>query len=393
VLYRGDNPGMAATRVHAAGNLEASGLEASALNPISLIDAMEGRPPVLLGSGEVSICAGAPSNMSALRGAVERAESGISYMEVNQAAGHLRTGKTALICAREPVHPDAAARLFYLEGVVLFALGNETAARVSFQQALTFQPGMSWDDYIAPDALSLFEAVGAEQEGRTPIALRIAPLPAEGALWVNGQPVSGEDLSLPPGHHLVQVVGTEALTIRLRLDPPTAEETPILVVPGSATSAQLAWAQNVDQRGDLDLLLQAAFHPGESLFITVAGRVWQTSVGTGEWEELEVPTRIALGSAIDPRQITSQTFLWGGTGVAVLSGFVAGFNYLQMNDALRVGESTDSFETYESGRLAYEGAVQRMQAAAIVAVGGVVLGGTGYFLRPQGSGLAVGGRF
>ena len=289
VLYRGDNPGMAATRVHAAGNLEASGLEASALNPISLSDAMEGRPPVLLGSGEVSICAGAPSNMSALRGAVERAESGVSYMEVEQAAGHLRMGKNALTCSTEPVHPDAAARLFYLEGVVLFALGNETAARVSFQQALTFQPGMSWDDYIDPDALPLFEAVGSQQQGLAPIPLRIAPQPAEGALWINGQPVSGENLSLPPGHHLVQVVGTEAITIRLRLDPTTGEETPILVVPGSATGAQLGWAQKADQRGDLDLLLKAAFHPGEIIYITVAGRVWQTTVDKEGWQELESP--------------------------------------------------------------------------------------------------------
>ena len=294
VLYRGDNPGMAAARVYAAGSLEESGIELGQLSPVTFSEAMVGKQPVLLGAGEVSACGGTRQDMKSLRGAVERAESGVSYMEFDQAISHLHTAITALACLEEPVHPSVAARLFFLQGVVFHAKANEPRALASFRQALSFEPDHIWDDYMAPDGKPLFEQAVEESRRSGRLSVRLVPAPEDGTLWVDGRLVMAEKgaVSMAPGEHVVQVVGSQAVTVRLRLDSvdtekPSAapnQEPLTLVVPGAITAEHLGWVLDSEAQAALDIVLSAALRDGTPVYLSVGARCtgvrWEAVVGS-----------------------------------------------------------------------------------------------------------------
>ena len=216
VIYPGDDASMAVTRVSATTELDAESIK-----PVTLSDITVGGSPVLYGPGEAASCGGVASTMSALRGAVKRAESGVAYMEFDQAKAHLKTAVNALACLNEPVHPETGSRLHYLQGILLHADGDNDSALAAYKKAHHYSPGLTWDDYFPPDSVELFDAAAAAVKSSVNLTLAEIPAPAAGALWVDGRSVTSQSgiLSLVEGEHLIQVVGNEAITVSLTLSP------------------------------------------------------------------------------------------------------------------------------------------------------------------------------
>ncbi len=420
VIYPGDDASMAVTRVVATTKLDAE-----TIKPVTLSDITVGEAPVLFGPGTAKACGGVPSTMSALRGAVERAESGVAYMEFEQAKAHLKTAVNALACLKEPVHPETGSRLHYLNGILLHASGNNDGASIAFKQAHHFQPGLTWDDYFPPDSKDLFDAAGSALADETALTLAVVPAPAEGALWIDGRAVTapGGIVSLPEGDHLVQVVSAETTTVRLSVLPheDTAEEeapaeeeataeseegtgeteatgeeaaaeesagaaidrsqvTHTLVVPTAVTNTDLTWADEDASRQNLEIILSAALGEGGVVFIPLGATVWTTTLGSGEWTALEVPSG-AMVSRTGIKRIAGQSLFWGGAGIAVGSGLYGALNYIQAVDHMKDGKSATSWEAYSSAQTDYDEAQGKYTISAIVFLSGAAMTGGGWFME------------
>ena len=419
VIYPGDDASMAVTRVAATTKLDAASIK-----PVTLSDITVGEAPVLFGPGAAKACGGVPSTMSALRGAVERAESGVAYMEFEQAKAHLKTAVNALGCLKEPVHPETGSRLHYLNGILLHSSGNNDGASIAFKQAHHFQPGLTWDDYFPPDSKDLFDAAGSALAGETVLTLAVVPAPAEGALWIDGRAVTapGGIVSLPEGDHLVQVVSAETTTVRLSVIPhqegageeaeasvegeeeeeapgeseatgegAAAEEgagaaidrslvTHTLVVPTAVTNSDLTWADEDTSRQNLEIILSAALGEGGVVYIPLGATVWTTTLGSGEWTALEVPTG-ALVSRTGIKRIAGQSLFWGGAGIAVGSGLYGALNYIQAIDNRNDGISATSWNAYFKAREDYDEAQGKYTISAIVFLSGAAMTGGGWFME------------
>jgi hypothetical protein len=424
VIYPGDDASMAVTRVAATTKLDADSIK-----PVTLSDITVGEAPVLFGPGTAKACGGVPSTMSALRGAVERAEGGVAYMEFEQAKAHLKTAVNALACLKEPVHPETGSRLHYLNGILLHASGNSGAASIAFKQAHHFQPGLTWDDYFPPDSKDLFDAAGSSIADETTLTLAVVPAPAEGALWIDGRAVTapGGIVSLTEGNHLVQVVSAETITVRLNVVPPegadeedadeadeedaeapaeeaegtgesegTGEETAAeegagavidrslvthtLVVPTAVTNTDLTWADEDGSRQNLEIILSAALGEGGVVYIPLGATVWTTTLGSGEWTALEVPTS-ALVSRTGIKRIAGQSLFWGGAGIAAGSGLYGALNYIQAVDHMKDGKSATSWEAYSSAQTDYDEAQGKYTISAIIFLSGAAMTGGGWFME------------
>ena len=430
VIYPGDNPAMAAARVAATTKLDATSIK-----PVTLPDVTEFQTPVLYGSGSADTCDGPSSTMKALRGAVDRAESGVAYMEYEAASAHLRLAQTALKCLGEPIHPETGSRLFFLSGILLHANGKLEAAGEAYKKAHLYKPGLIWDDYFPPDSKELFDATAVALESTAKLTLSIVPTPPEGALWVNGSSIATPSgtFTLREGQHLVQVVGAKTTTIELALQTPEANSaveappeegsaaveapaeegsaaveapaeatasatTHTLVIPSAVTSNDLSWVNEDASRETLETVLNAALSEGGTVYIPMGNSVWTTVLGSGEWTRLEVPAR-ALGPSVNPRLLTGQLAFWGGTALVLGGGGVSGVKYFQAQNAVTDGRTASNTTDFESADLAYQSARETKQITDIVFYSGVFLVGGGWLLQRdvslapwsihEGRGLAV----
>ena len=406
IIYPGDDASMAVTRVAATTKLDAE-----AIMPVTLSDITVGEAPVLFGPGQAKACGGVPSTLSALRGAVERVESGVAYMEFEQAKAHLKTAVNALACLKEPVHPETGSRLHYLNGILLHASGNSDGATIAFTQAHHYQPGLTWDDYFPPDSKDLFDAAGSALAEETSLTLAVVPAPAEGALWIDGRAVTapGGVVSLPEGDHLVQVVSSETITVRLSVlphesapneveaAPGEAEEaeanvegagsaidpsrvTHTLVVPAAVTNTDLTWADEDASRHNLEVILSAALGEGDVVFIPLGATVWTTTLGSGEWTALEVPTG-AMVNRSGLKRIAGQSLFWGGAGIAVGSGLYGAMNYIQAIENMKDGKSATSWDAYSNAKVDYDEAQGEYTISAIVFLSSAAIAGGGWFME------------
>lgn len=102
--------------------------------------------------GRALRCASEPTGPEELREAIARADEAFAYMEFGQATAHLVAASELLACLRDPVDPQLAARLFFLQGVAAQRAGSDLMADEAFRRALFFEPTLAWDDSMTPRA-------------------------------------------------------------------------------------------------------------------------------------------------------------------------------------------------------------------------------------------------
>jgi hypothetical protein len=374
VLYTGFDPGVALSQSAAAAKVPLDSLRA-----VTLRELMTSKAPVLKGDGVVLTCEGIPSTMKNVRGAVQRAENAVAYMEFENARAHLRTALMALSCLQEPLAPDAASRIYYLEGVVQHAEGNLGVARSAFEIARTFDAELAWDNYFPPASKVIFEEVLAEEVSGQGASLQIIPAPVAGTLWVDGQPVTGSlaNLDLSPGIHAIQVVTSRAHTAYVDLE---NGATATLVMPSSVPDAAINWVDDPASQPQLNAVLEAVLPLETPVYVVTGGQVWQGQVGQAEWTALAIPTQ-AIATRIDRRDMASKSMLWGGGGVAALSGAYAGISWLRAMDAYRTGVSAETYPVNFEAEGRFDAAAAQYRVSMSVALGSALIAGGGYLLK------------
>jgi hypothetical protein len=375
VLYTGFDPGVALSQSAAAAKVPLDSLRATTLREL-----MTSKAPVLKGDGVVLTCEGIPSTMKNVRGAVQRAENAVAYMEFANARAHLRTALMALSCLQEPLAPDAASRIYYLEGVVQHAEGNPKITRSSFKIARTFDPELAWDNYFPPGSKEIFDEVLAQEVSGQGASLQIIPAPAAGTLWVDGQPATGSltKLDLSPGIHAIQVVTSRAHTAYVDLENGAAAT---LVMPSSVPDAAINWVADPATQPQFNAVLEAALPLETPVYVVTGGQVWQGQVGQAEWAALKIPSQVRAGSSINRRDIASKSMLWGGGGVAALSGAYAGISWLRAMDAYRTGANAETYPVNFEAEGRFDTAAVQYRVGMSVALGSALIAGGGWLLK------------
>lgn len=247
----------------AAAASQRTGLPVEQLEPTDLNTLLKALPRTL-GQATLRHCAGAPTRVSELRASAVRAEAWLREGKEANALDELDLAIAGLGCLSERVEVSTASRLFLLRGVML-AGGDPEAARAELRTALSFSESVSYDSWLPPAGLPLFEEVKAET---VRVKLQIAPASAGPA--VNGVTVAAS-VELRTGLHLVQIPSTAGLRSAWL----TIAGEAALVVPGAYRRPVLERLAGED-RGEIERLLQATLG-GEPAYVSVSGGLWLVS--------------------------------------------------------------------------------------------------------------------
>ena len=181
-------------------------------------EVVEGDGPRAIGAGQhATMCATESTNL-ALREYLDKVEGRVTYEQWGEARNDLDAALAALSCLVEPAESSLGARLFFLRGITLTALGETAGGQAAFVRALHFHPGLKWDESFTPDWKPNFEAAQADVSKRPLGRLVVGPgLEGNSSLWVDGRMANLGDgsVQVPEGEHLVQVLSPHVTTMEV----------------------------------------------------------------------------------------------------------------------------------------------------------------------------------
>jgi hypothetical protein len=374
VLYGSqETEDIARAKVALFGGRTLANLQAQTLTAL-----VSGDLPVVVGGATVSHCDGAPGTNAAIQALVEGTESKVLFMEFESAQADLDKAVALEHCLTEPLNADVASRAHYLLAMVAVGSGDQGAAWPEFVQAANLKPDITWDENFPPDGRTAFKgAVAAIKVGETQDFHLVPPQTTQ--LWVDGVPQDdAEKVALKPGAHVLQL-GTEGSPLTTYVVDLPEETRAAMLFPGQLEDDRADWAGDGATRGRLEAVL-AANSQGAIAYVSLPGQVlWQFDPGTWKWtalsgvsdEEiaaLEASETAANGTpagdaaaeaAVTPStdggessSLVTTGLLYGGAGVAVLGGALAGLGYKDMNAAHKTSKET---------KLAEEERIQELQ--------------------------------
>jgi hypothetical protein len=347
----------------------------SSLASVTLPALVAGTGPRLVGPGEVLGCAGEGTDPHA---AAARAQDRILAGDDPGATREVDAAIARLGCARAELAIADVARLYYLRGVAAFDLDDLAAATAAFRQARILVPDLGWDGATFRDAgREQFMAALPAPE----IELRILPSTGAARLVVDGLPfpVGPDGGRLPPGEHLVQLLGASAATIRLRVDGDAA-----LLLPAEAGDEVSRWVADPHRAGALSELVDA-FGGTDVGWVALEDGTWQRQGGA--WTQVASHAPLAERTPTQRRDATGHRLVAVGatTLAAGLVGATVGL--LEVRAASRWPEDpTDGAS--EDG--AYAQAEPRWRTGRGVYLAGLGLGCAGLVTGSTGILLEVG---
>ncbi len=368
-------------------------------------------PQVEIVGGTVVGCPGSPLAVETFTSGLEEALEHLHYVRVEEANAQLQRLDALLPCLGGVLPRVELARIFFLQGVGLAYLGDDSGARERFRRALVVSPALEWDESFPPSPRVLFEE--AFQEAlRTPAAtLVIEPqLGAAVDLWIDGaaMPEAGGTMTLGQGRHLVQWrESADAYGARmLELE---AEASITVLGRADLAAAVLggAGSELVKERA-AGALAPLAAEAGEQVYLAELGPaplLHSYSFADQGWSISDQGTAARL-AANRRRLRNGRLVTYGGAGVAVLGAGLSVVGYTQAtrlaNEASDITNSTlynEKYGQYVSYKLmAYMGYGVTGLGAAVAGSGIVMLrrassGGPSLWATPMlGStpGLAAG---
>jgi len=284
---------------------------------------------------------------------------------------------------RDPVEPEVATRLHFLDGIAAHAAGDSAAASRAFARAFVYEPGLNWDGYFAPKAKPLFDEAKVAAQEQAKGQLVLIPEPGVGTLWVDGQSVdpSLDAIEVVPGDHLVQVLAAEVVTVSVNVE---AGGNVQLVIPRALPSEAVAWVDEEARRSDLQHVFDAVLVPGSTIHMAAGDRVYRTVIGSVEpWDELEVPTRYLRGGNLSPRQVTARSLIYGGGSIGLIGASLAASGYFAATAAYHDGTNASSWDGYLEANANYAPATERLAMGRWLGLGGLALAGTGFYLHGE----------
>lgn len=350
-----------------------AGVPAEGLKPVTLPELFLGRSPLVVGEGEVTLCAVAPMAMTAVAEAAKRAESNVLYVDYTAALEDIDAATKALGCLRERANVEDAARLFFLAGVIASERKDTERAFAAFRQAHVFQPGLAWDEDFPPDAKPTFEEAARSAKNDPPMRMSIRPIPDDTGITVDGRVIGSAEagFDLATGEHLVQLVGATITTVRVTVRPGEAT----LFVPNAVVEAD-AYDFAVPERA---VVLS-------SLVATVAGKGTKTYVAlpTGTWAGLAGDAGFQQIAAHDPaaaRKRQKKVLQLAGGALALGGASLAGVSYAQGRGMIAEMEAPGAtYAAYEDTVGPYAGARTRLMIGEGVLGAGAIVAGVGFAL-------------
>jgi hypothetical protein len=254
------------------------------LEPVSLPSLVVSQQPVFTG-GEMFRCQRNPVGLEVIRDGLSAADGHLLDGDLDGALSAIADTEQKLACLNEAVDTQSAGRLYFVQGVVQHAQGNQAKAVKSFQRARAIDPEMAWDNDFPPDGKALFEVTAAA--GRVTVQV----VPAPNTLTVDGGLATSSELELAPGVHLIGI-GKTTLMLDVQRDGR-------LTFPAQWAASGLAGLSDpVRQQA-----LQESFSDLSRPVFVVAEEVWRVDDG---WSIAEVQRR--------------QKFKAGGSKVPLVAG-------------------------------------------------------------------------
>ena len=158
-------------------------------------------PLAFSGIKDPKTCLGNPSSLEDLRTSLKSAESAVSYLETQNALGHVRQIENKLPCLTEAIPTDVLVRSNYIAGVAYHYDSKTDQARSAWRKALMYDPSLKWDDNIEPSGKGTFDDVKRSIQSQASTSLVL--LPSNAQITIDGNHISNGD-ELIAGEHFVQ---------------------------------------------------------------------------------------------------------------------------------------------------------------------------------------------
>ncbi len=254
--------GEAAALIAAAS--ERSGLPVDQLTAID-VGKLRTKPPQGLGDIAVRRCARQPTQNSAVRAELVRAEAALGIDDMIATADHLDLAVAELSCLTEVVDAAVAARAFLLRGALAAEGGSEDEARGEIRTALGFDAVINWPPGYPVSGQSL-----VVQELDNPVRHTVNAVPDTGlGPWVDGVEIV-DKADLTEGLHLLQYSGPKGIrSAWLVVGGPGT-----VVVPEKFQAPVLDAFIDAATRSDLEHLLTAAIDGFEAAYVAHMDGLW-----------------------------------------------------------------------------------------------------------------------
>ncbi len=408
VVFEGEDPGLAVARVAVA-----LARSPDALNGVDWSTHLDALNPSLVGVGSFNECSGDAADMASLQNAASEAEGALNFMEYEKALSVIQEARVLVGCLAVPIEPEVIARLLFLEGVVHMEQGDKMAAWGSFQGAHIADPELVWDENFPPDSRPVFSAAKSELTASAVEALRLAPIPGDVRVWIDGQALEAgaQTVDIKGRQHWVQWRDADFHSAELLMEPGLQVG---IVLPSALGELPLHAVTSPAHHSVLTTLMASIGAPGDELFLTTFGGVWSHVVGQPGFEQIVAPTEEIppleenrtsekvqedlklVTKNVTPRAWRNPLFL-AGTGIALAAGTVARLGWTQADEAWTALDSDaergepgvsrlSDYEDYEQAWNDLKDASLQYRLGGAATIVGVALAGTGLFI---GSGESV----
>lgn len=149
---------------------------------------------LMLTSFAYAACDGDVSNAD-LKNHLTAAQSAYEQLDLARFRSNRDAAMNGVPCMIEPLTPTIAADLHRLEGLIAFSDRDTSLAESSFAAARDLEPEYSFPATMVPAGNPILIHYGAVNLAKVPM-LPVVP-PAEGMVWLNGEPATGRREGLP----------------------------------------------------------------------------------------------------------------------------------------------------------------------------------------------------
>lgn len=313
------------------------GVPSSSLRAATLPDLFTGAPELLtIDTLESYACQGAPRPWAEVEVREGRSELLVLNQDYDRAYAELRDALAAVDCLGDPVPREAAARAYFLQGVVSFEAGREGSVD-AFRLARAMDPALVWDqNFRAAQGLTLYNSAAPELS--TPSRLYVLAGRPELEVYVDGRLTGAPELSLSGGPHLVQVE-RESSFATARIAVPAGGDA-VVVATRTLAPQNLAWLDADSTQRALGIVVHDTIAEEQQVFAVWGDALYSLDRTTKQWNELRirpVSRRASLG------------MMAGSVGVGLLGGLVVGYGSLQWQDDLQRSNTPTEYQVdYET---------------------------------------------
>ncbi|MEC7985683.1 MAG: hypothetical protein VX278_11005 [Myxococcota bacterium] len=381
VIFSGLEPQMALLRAAAASKKDISTLKPTTMIDLAakkkmIVRLKEGKEDWLFGTA--SSCSSYPMSISNLKMLTQTADNDIMYDEIQKAEKRLLSASNSLVCLQDQIDADVVQRLYFLKGVLEQIKEDNDASAKAFSLAVRFKPDLEFGDDHSEEAEVIFNEAKRSLSKAKEIPMSYIPFSPKTTIWVNGVPLlEGAEHFLYEGENIIQVVSEQTIqTYGVELDSKITEVQ--LVIPSAIPLESSTWVSDEQKRTELDFLINQIGEPQTELFVHNSGEIWTTTIGTSNWQQLNVPKNV--GPKADPRELTGKILFWSGVATVVVAGSYTGVNFLNGVNSVNTAGSTQDFSVYDRSQSDYVDAKAKYNIGWTITLGGAAVGGLGYWM-------------